>query len=123
MKKHPFKKRVGTQTKTNSKPAPKEEKELNRASSLASIESYQEFVPKGPITIPTIPKEEQEDRLIAMISRVPYEEIRNDPENETFLVTDIKFTPDGSHVIVSDKGGRVITFRQKRKKSKIRILL
>ena len=51
--------------------------------------------------------------------RLTYEEIRNDPENETFLVTDIKFT----HVIVSDKGGRVITFRHKRKKSKIRILL
>ena len=65
MKKHPFKKRVGTQTKTNSKPAPKEEKELNRASSLASIESYQEFVPKGPITIPTVPKEEQEDTTSA----------------------------------------------------------
>ena len=58
--------------------------------------------------------------------RLTYEEIRNDPENETFLVTDIKFTLDGSHVIVSDKGGRAIIFkkiRHKRKKSKIRILL
>ena len=50
--------------------------------------------------------------------RLTYEEIRNDPENETFLVTDIKFTPDGSHVIVSDKGGRVITFKKSDTKGK-----
>ena len=28
-----------------------------------------------------------------------YEEIRNDPENETFLVTNIKFSPEGTHVV------------------------
>ena len=31
-----------------------------------------------------------------------YEEIRNDPENETFLVTNIKFSPEGTHVVVSE---------------------
>ena len=40
------------------------------------------------------------------------EEIKKEPENESFLVTDLKFSHDGSHVVVTDKGGRVIIFRR-----------
>ncbi|MCQ2820510.1 MAG: hypothetical protein MJ252_24870 [archaeon] len=41
-----------------------------------------------------------------------YDDIKNEPENESFLVTDLKFTHDGSHVVVTDKGGRVIIFKK-----------
>ena len=41
-----------------------------------------------------------------------YEDIKNNPDNENFLVTDLKFTHDGSHVAVTDKGGRVIIFKK-----------
>ena len=44
--------------------------------------------------------------------KITYEQIRYDPENESFLVTNVKFTQDGLNVIVSDKGGRVIIFKK-----------
>jgi hypothetical protein len=39
-------------------------------------------------------------------------DIKNNPDNESFLVTDVKFSPDGLFSIVSDKGGRLIIFRK-----------
>ena len=44
--------------------------------------------------------------------KLTYQQIKDDPENERFLVTDIKFSPDGENVVVSDKGGRVIIFKK-----------
>jgi serine/threonine-protein phosphatase 2A regulatory subunit B len=40
------------------------------------------------------------------------EDIKNNPDNESFLVTDVHFSPDGLYSIVSDKGGRLIIFRK-----------
>ena len=48
--------------------------------------------------------------------KLTFEQIKNDPENESFLVTDIKFSPDGQNVVVSDKGGRVIIFKKSEQK-------
>ena len=44
--------------------------------------------------------------------KLTYEQIKSDPENESFLVTDIKFSSDGNNVVVSDKGGRAIIFKK-----------
>ena len=44
--------------------------------------------------------------------KLTYQQIKEDPENESFLVTDIKFSGDGENVAVSDKGGRVIIFKK-----------
>ena len=44
--------------------------------------------------------------------KLTYQQIKEDPENESFLVTDIKFSADGENVAVSDKGGRVIIFKK-----------
>ena len=44
--------------------------------------------------------------------KLTYQQIKEDPENESFLVTDIKFSGDGKNVAVSDKGGRVIIFKK-----------
>ena len=44
--------------------------------------------------------------------KLTYQQIKEDPENESFLVTDIKFSGDGENVVVSDKGGRVIIFNK-----------
>ena len=46
------------------------------------------------------------------------EDIKNNPDNESFLVTDVQFSPDGLYSIVSDKGGRLIIFRKSLAKSK-----
>ena len=43
--------------------------------------------------------------------KMTYKEIKKDPTNQTFLVTDIKFALDSSHIIVGDKGGRIIIFK------------
>ena len=43
--------------------------------------------------------------------KLQYSNIQNQQENESFLLTKIRFTPDGSMGIVSDKGGRVIMFK------------
>ena len=48
--------------------------------------------------------------------KLTYEQIKSDPENESFLVTDVKFSNDGNNVVVSDKGGRVIIFKKSEKK-------
>jgi len=46
------------------------------------------------------------------------EDIKNNPDNESFLVTDVHFSPDGLYSIVSDKGGRLIIFRKTLAKGK-----
>jgi len=50
--------------------------------------------------------------------KLSIDEIKNNPDNESFLVTDVKFSPDGLYSIVSDKGGRLIIFRKTVAKSK-----
>jgi serine/threonine-protein phosphatase 2A regulatory subunit B len=50
--------------------------------------------------------------------KLSFDQIKNDPENESFLVTNSKFSPDGRFCIVSDKGGRVILFKKNESKSK-----
>ena len=50
--------------------------------------------------------------------KLTYEQIKSDPENESFLVTDVKFSSDGENVVVSDKGGRVIIFKKSAQKGK-----
>ena len=32
--------------------------------------------------------------------KLTYEQIKSDPENESFLVTDVKFSSDGNNVVV-----------------------
>jgi hypothetical protein len=44
--------------------------------------------------------------------KLSYEQIRSDPENEGFLVTNCKFSADGANIVVTDKGGRVILFKR-----------
>ena len=44
--------------------------------------------------------------------KIDYDVMRYDPEHESFLVTNVKFTKDGMTVVVSDKGGRVIIFKK-----------
>ena len=44
--------------------------------------------------------------------KLTYQQIKEDPENESFLVTDIKFSGDGENVAVSDKEVRVIIFKK-----------
>ena len=44
--------------------------------------------------------------------KLTFQQIKEDPDNESFLVTDIKFSNDGENVAVSDKGGRVIIFKK-----------
>ena len=34
--------------------------------------------------------------------KLTYQQIKEDPENESFLVTDIKFSGDGENVVVSE---------------------
>ena len=42
--------------------------------------------------------------------KLTYDQIKEDPENETFLITDIKFCQDGENLVVTDKGDRGINF-------------
>ena len=44
--------------------------------------------------------------------KLTYEQIKEDPENESFIVTNIKFSNDGENVVVTDKGGRGIIFKK-----------
>jgi serine/threonine-protein phosphatase 2A regulatory subunit B len=44
--------------------------------------------------------------------KLTYDQIKQDPENESFIVTNCKFSPDGNFVVVSDKGGRIIIFKK-----------
>ena len=50
--------------------------------------------------------------------KISYRDIKKDPNNETFQVTDIKFSNDASNIIVSDKGGRIIIFKNNEYKGK-----
>ena len=50
--------------------------------------------------------------------KLTYEQIKSDPENESFLVTNVRFSPDGINAVVSDKGGRVIVFKRMEAKNK-----
>lgn len=49
--------------------------------------------------------------------KIPLNNFKSNPENESFLVTNCKFSSTGDHQIVTDKGGRVIIFRKKDKKT------
>ena len=49
--------------------------------------------------------------------RLTNEQIKQDPENESFIVTNCKFSPDGNYVAVSDKGGRIIIFKKNESKN------
>lgn len=44
--------------------------------------------------------------------KLTIDDIKNNPENESFLVTAVHFSPDGLFSIVSDKGGRIIIFKK-----------
>ena len=44
--------------------------------------------------------------------KLTYEQIKEDPENDGFLVTGIQFSNDGENVAVTDKGGRCIIFKK-----------
>ena len=50
--------------------------------------------------------------------KLTYEQIQEDPENESFLVTNIKFSNDGQNVVVTDKGGRAIIFKRSSEEKK-----
>ena len=50
--------------------------------------------------------------------KISLRDIKRDPNNETFQVTDIKFSNDASNIIVSDKGGRIILFKNNEYKGK-----
>jgi len=50
--------------------------------------------------------------------KLTFEQIKDEPENESFLVTNCKFSQDGNHVVVTDKGGRVILFKKNESKTK-----
>ena len=50
--------------------------------------------------------------------KIDYDAMRYDPEHESFLVTNVKFTRDGMSVVASDKGGRVIIFKKSEVKTK-----
>lgn len=44
--------------------------------------------------------------------KLTYEQLKSDPDNESFLVTNCKFSKDGKTCLVSDKGGRIILFKK-----------
>ena len=50
--------------------------------------------------------------------KLTHDQIINEPENESFLVTNCKFSRDGQNVVVTDKGGRVILFKKNETKNK-----
>jgi serine/threonine-protein phosphatase 2A regulatory subunit B len=50
--------------------------------------------------------------------KLNWDQIKNDPENQSFLVTNLKFSADGKNIVVSDKGGRVILFKTSDTKGK-----
>ena len=49
--------------------------------------------------------------------KLTHDQIKQDPENESFIVTNCRFSPDGNYVVVSDKGGRVIIFKKNESKA------
>ena len=50
--------------------------------------------------------------------KLTYDQIKSDPENESFLVTNVRFSNDGTNAVVGDKGGRVILFKRAETKNK-----
>lgn len=44
--------------------------------------------------------------------KLTIDQFKNDPENDSFLVTHSAFSQDGQFVVVSDKGGRIIIFKK-----------
>ena len=54
--------------------------------------------------------------------KLTYEQIKEDPENESFLVTNIKFSNDGQNVVVTDKGGRAIIFKRSSEEKKVGLI-
>lgn len=49
--------------------------------------------------------------------KIPLNNFKSNPENESFLVTNCAFSNMGDHQIVTDKGGRVIIFKKKDRKT------
>lgn len=49
--------------------------------------------------------------------KIPLVNFKTNPENESFLVTNCKFSNTGDHQVITDKGGRIIIFKKKEKKS------
>lgn len=45
---------------------------------------------------------------------ISMDDFKENQENESFLLTNMKYSDDGSHLVVSDKGGRVIIFKNKK---------
>jgi serine/threonine-protein phosphatase 2A regulatory subunit B len=50
--------------------------------------------------------------------KLSYDQIKTDPENESFLVTNVRFSNCGTNAVVADKGGRVILFKKVESKNK-----
>ena len=50
--------------------------------------------------------------------RLTYRELKRNPNNQSYLVTDIKFSNESANVIVGDRGGRVIIFNNNKYKGK-----
>jgi serine/threonine-protein phosphatase 2A regulatory subunit B len=67
-------------------------------------------------------KEQQELKIMEwrysqfLGEKLTWEQIKSDHENESFLVTNCKFSHDGSTIAVSDKGGRIILFKKNESK-------
>lgn len=49
--------------------------------------------------------------------KIPLSNFKQNPENESFLVTNCKISNTGDHQIITDKGGRIIIFKKKERKS------
>lgn len=49
--------------------------------------------------------------------KIPLNNFKMSPENESFLVTNCKFSNTGDHQIITDKGGRIIIFKKKERKN------
>lgn len=49
--------------------------------------------------------------------KIPLINFKTNPENESFLVTSCKFSNNGDYQIITDKGGRIIIFKKKDRRS------
>lgn len=76
----------------------------------------------------TKPKEKEEKKASAPLKitewrfseflgeKIPLSNFKTNPENDSFLVTNCKFSSTGEHQVITDKGGRVIIFKRKERK-------
>lgn len=49
--------------------------------------------------------------------KIPLSNFKMNPENESFIVTNCKFSNTGDHQIITDKGGRIIIFKKKERRN------